>query len=124
VTNTLDYKIERRREHRVRTEEAVVITLLGPMGGPPIPSTVIDISGSGLRILSPRPFPCGVLLKVEGRARLLLGEVLRSEPAGDSFAIGIKVSHALHALEDLERLNRELHQQTAKHGAESFIMKK
>jgi hypothetical protein len=108
VTDTTDYTRERRREHRVQTKEAVLVTLLGPLGGPPIEGTVTDLSGSGLQVVSSRPLPCGTLVKVEGPNRLMLGEVLRSEPVGDSFTIGIKLKHALHNLTDLERLNREL----------------
>jgi hypothetical protein len=98
---------ERRREHRIRIEEAVLISLLGPLAGPPIPGAVIDVSGSGLKILSPRPLPCGAQVKIQGLNRLMVGEVLRSEPEGDSFAIGFKVNHVLNQLSDLEALHRQ-----------------
>ena len=134
MTDRTDYKSERRREHRVQTKEAALITLLGPPGGPPIQGIVTDLSGSGLQILSPRPLPCGTLVRVEGRNRLLLGEVLRSEPDGESYTIGVKVKHALHSLTDLERLNRELTDSTRKtergaerpleRAADSVIMKR
>lgn len=53
----------------------------------------------------------------------MLGEVLRSEPKGDGFTIGIMVKHALHSLTDLERLNRELIGSTRKteRGAEQLL---
>ena len=123
MTDTTDYKSERRREYRVPTKEPVLITLLGPPGGPPMQSTITDLSGSGLKVLSPRPLPCGALVRVEGPNRLMLGEVLRSLPEGDSFIIGIMVKHALHSLTDLERLNRELLNSTRKteRGAERLL---
>jgi hypothetical protein len=108
VTDTTDYNSERRRERRVQTREAALVTLLGPPGGPPIHGTLTDLSGSGLKFLSGRPLPCGTLVRIEGPNRLMLGEVLRSEPEGDSFSVGVRVRHALHSLTDLERLNREL----------------
>ena len=60
---------------------------------------------------------------MEGPNRLMLGEVLRSEPKGDGFTIGIMVKHALHSLTDLERLNRELIGSTRKteRGAEQLL---
>ncbi len=125
MTDTTDYKSERRRERRIPIKEAVLITLLGPPGGPPIEGTVTDLSGSGLQVLSPRPLPCGTLVRVEGPNRLLLGEVLRSEPDGGSFTIGVKVKHALHSLTDLERLNRELlNERTPERATDSVIMKR
>ena len=99
---------DRRREHRIQSQELIQIFLLGPPGGPSIPGTLLDISGSGLRVLSPRPLPCGVPVRLESPNRLLLGEVLRSDPEGDAYSIGIKVRHALNDLPDLERLNRHL----------------
>lgn len=101
-------KAERRREHRIKLEEAVLISLLGPPGGPPIPGAILDISGSGLSLLSPRPLPCGTMVKVQGLSRLVLGEVIRSEPEGDSFNIGLKVKHVLDKPSGLEPLNRKL----------------
>jgi hypothetical protein len=90
-----EHASERRREYRIRMEEAVLISLVGPLAGPPIPGSMIDLSGSGLKILSPRPFPCGSSVKIKSLNRFMLGEVLRSDPEGDSFAIGILVKHVL-----------------------------
>jgi hypothetical protein len=100
---------ERRREHRIQIEESVLISLLGPLAGPPIPGAIIDLSGSGLKVLSRRPLPCGSSVKVQGLNRLMVGEVLRSDPEGDSFNIGIKVKHVLDKLSDLEQLGNKTH---------------
>jgi hypothetical protein len=97
-------KTEQRREHRIKLEEAVLISLQGPPGGPPIPGAIIDLSGSGLKVLSPRPLPCGAQVKVQGLNRFILGEVLRSDPEGDSYTIGIKVKHVLDKPSDPEHL--------------------
>ena len=92
---------DRRREQRRQIKERVLITLLGPPWGPPIHGTIFDLSGSGLRILLSRPLPCGALVKLEGPHRLMMGEILRSDPEGDSFAIGVRVEQSI----GLDRLN-------------------
>ena len=86
---------ERRREKRIQIEETLTVTLLGPPGGPPVPCVTCDLSGSGLLMVSPRPFPCGSLVKLEGDARLLLGEVIRSEFMGGGYEIAVKVQEVL-----------------------------
>jgi len=76
-------------------EEALTVTALGPPGGPPVTCVTCDLSGSGLRVLAPRPFPCGSLVKMESPTRLLLGEVLRSDPATDGFYVAVRVQEVL-----------------------------
>lgn len=100
--------MERRKEPRLAVDSAVILTVLGAPPQPPIQARVKDMSGSGLRLSSPLPIPCGAPVKVEGNDLLLLGEVCRAEPIGDQFIIGLKVSHSLASLADLERLNRAL----------------
>jgi len=103
--------MERRKETRLAVNSPVTVTVLGGPEQPPIRACVKDISRSGLRLSSPLPIPCGAPVKVEGGDLLLLGEVCRMGPVGerlDEYTIGIKVSHSLASLADLERLNRAL----------------
>lgn len=69
---------------------------------------VIDQSGSSLRLKMPNPIPCGAPVKVETGDMLMLGEVVRCEPSGQTYTIGLKVSQLVPCLSDLERLNRAL----------------
>ncbi len=71
------------------------MTPLGPPGGPPVDSVTVDLSGSGLRILAPRPFPAGSLVKMESPTRMLLGEVLRSDPAENGYHVAVMVQEVL-----------------------------
>jgi hypothetical protein len=91
----VEHKRERRREPRIRLEEALKVTPLGPPGGPPVTCVTCDLSGSGLRILSPRPFPSGSLVKMESPTRLLLAEVLRSDPATEGYHVALLVREVL-----------------------------
>lgn len=99
---------ETRRERRLAANTAVTITVLGILGEPKAVGTVLDMSGSGLRLRLPLPIPCGAPVKVEADDMLMLGEVVRCEPLGQSYSIGLSLSHSLAALSELERLNRAL----------------
>ena len=54
------------------------------------------------------PIPCGAPVKLETDDMLMLGEVVRCEPLGQSYSIALSLSHSLAALSELERLNRAL----------------
>ena len=99
---------ENRREQRLPVNAPVTITVLGILGEPKAVGTVLDISGSGLRLKLPMPIPCGAPVKLETEDMLMLGEVVRCEPLGQSYSIGLSLSHSLAALSELERLNRAL----------------
>jgi hypothetical protein len=66
------------------------------------------MSGSGLRIKLALPIPCGAPVKLETEDMLMLGEVVRCEALGQSYSVGLSLSHSLVALSELERLNRAL----------------
>lgn len=86
----------------------MTITVLGILGEPKAVGTVVDMSGSGLRLKLPLPIPCGAPVKLETDDMLMLGEVVRCEQQGQSYSIGLSLSHSLAALSELERLNRAL----------------
>jgi hypothetical protein len=101
-------RADTRRERRLPANTPVTITVLGILGEPKAVGTVLDMSGSGLRLRLPMPIPCGAPVKLETDDMLMLGEVVRCEPQGQSYSVGLSLSHSLAALSDLERLNRAL----------------
>jgi PilZ domain len=102
------HRSEQRLEQRFAANTSVAVTVLGVLGDPKFLGVIVDMSGSGLRLNLPLPVPCGAPVKIETGDMLMLGEVVRCEPAGLTFSVGIAVSQSLTALAELERLNRAL----------------
>jgi hypothetical protein len=100
--------VERRRESRFSVDAAVTVTVLGGLKQPPMIGRAVSMSGSGLKLVLPLPIPCGAAVKVEGDNLLVLGEVCRAEFMRDAYDVGLKVSHTLGSLAELERLTRAL----------------
>ena len=100
--------MERRKEPRVEINEPVTVTVLGDPDSPSFVATAIEMSGSGMRFLSPRPVKYQATVKVQTRDFLLLGEVIRIEASALGHAVALKLSHSLGSLSDLHHLNREL----------------
>jgi hypothetical protein len=108
--------IDRRTEERDICHETLTVTLLDTPGTPLL-CTGANRSDGGLNVGLPVRLSPGTLLKVEGRDHLLLGEVVWSQPNGESFATGIKVVHSIGNLRALARLNRELLKHSEPEGA-------
>jgi hypothetical protein len=81
-----------RRESRLTANAPVTLTILKILGEPDLSCNVIDMSGSGLRITSAQPIPCGAEVKIEGQGMVLLGEVCRCEENEGSYSIGLMIS--------------------------------
>ncbi len=83
---------------------------------PPRPASVLDVSGSGMRLLCGYPLPAGVALEIQSPDAIALGEVTRctqepeepKESAKPSFVIGVRVSQILSSQQQLEELNYRL----------------
>ncbi len=99
--------MERRRELRVGSEEAVRITVLGAREKR-MEGRAVDISGQGVRILVPEAIAAGFAVKIELEDSLILGEVCYSQPDGRGFLAGIEIDQVLTGLGELARLNRNL----------------
>ncbi len=56
---------------------------------------MLDISGSGMRLLSKLPVPCGAPVEVEVNDSVAIGSVCRCEPEQDSYELGIEVSETI-----------------------------
>lgn len=98
---------ERRREPRVPADLAVTVRLLS--GAPePLPARIVEMSGSGLLLISSRPLPVSAPVRIEGGDMLLLGEVCRCESEPGAARVAVQVRHSLRGLRELDRLNRAL----------------
>ncbi len=102
------HRPEQRLEQRLAADTSVSVTVLGVLGSPRFLGIIVDMSGSGLRLKLPLPVPCGAAVKIETGDMLMLGEVVRCEPVGETYSVGVSVSQSLTALAELERLNRAL----------------
>jgi hypothetical protein len=88
--------LERRKEPRIEIHQDVMITLLGEPDSPPFPVVAVDMSGSGMRILSERPVPYQAAVKVEVGDLLLLGEVIRVQSSDRGNMVALKFWHLLN----------------------------
>ncbi len=100
--------MERRREPRFIIDADVTVTVLGSPKQLPVTGRVLDMSGSGLRLMVRTPIPCGAVVKIEGNDMLLLAEVCRSNYGLGAYDLGLKITHALTSLSELAALNRAL----------------
>jgi hypothetical protein len=100
--------VERRREIRIETNQEVTVTVLGEQDSLPFQAVGVDMSGNGIRLLSPRPVPYQAAVKVEARDLLLLGEVIRVQVCDDGHILALQLQHSLGALGDLHRLGQAL----------------
>jgi hypothetical protein len=83
--------IERRREARYPTNDPAEIRIL-PLSGPRLPSTVIDVSRSGLRLEVSTQLARGLQVEVVLPAKAaVFGEVRYCRRAGDAFHVGIRI---------------------------------
>ena len=69
-----------------------MVTLQGMLGDPQMSGNVLDMAGSGLRLRTALPVPSGARVKVETEATLMLGEVVRCDPLGEGYALGLALS--------------------------------
>ncbi len=99
--------MEKRAGPRFPTDQTARATLLDG-GSEQFPVRIVNISGTGMRLLLDRPLLQGALVKVEWEDTLLLGEVCYCEAAETGFAAGLELEHALLQTGELARLSRRL----------------
>jgi c-di-GMP-binding flagellar brake protein YcgR len=87
--------VDRRKEPRIEFHQEVMITLLGELDSPPFSVVAVDMSGSGMRILSQRPVPYQAMVKVQVGDLLLLGEVIRVQVSDQGHMLALKFWHSL-----------------------------
>jgi PilZ domain len=83
---------QKRREPRFTPNQEVTAKVLGMMPGSVMQARVCDISGSGMRLRTPLPVPCGTRIEIEAREMLALGSVCRSEPDNGFYMLGVQIS--------------------------------
>ena len=94
----VEQREHRRREYRFKPNQIVTVRVLGLRPGPVLRASMLDVSGSGMRLRSKLPLPCGALVEIESDHLLSRGSVCRceAEPSGqpgqDFYEIGILVS--------------------------------
>jgi c-di-GMP-binding flagellar brake protein YcgR len=87
--------MERRKEPRIEIDQEVTVTLLGQPDSTPFKAVAIDISDSGMRILSQHPVRYQAAVKVEVHDLLLLGEVIRVEASDRGNILALKLWRSL-----------------------------
>ena len=101
--------MDRRKETRIEIDQEVTVTVLGAPDSAPFKAVAVDMSGSGLRIVSPQPVSYQAAVKVQAGDLLVLGEVIRVQQSDQGCVLALKLQHSLDSLSDLHRLNRALH---------------
>jgi c-di-GMP-binding flagellar brake protein YcgR len=101
--------MERRKESRVDLDHEVTVTVLGEPDRLPFQAMALDMSGTGMRILSPCTVAYQAAVKVEAGEMLLLGEVIRVQASDRGIILALQLLHSLTSLGDLHRLNQALH---------------
>ena len=84
--------VESRRESRLKPNQSATVNVLGIVPGPEFEATVLDISGSGVRLRGPMPVPCGTSVKILVNNVLSHGIVRRCEPGQDEYVLGVQIS--------------------------------
>ena len=85
-------KIERRRESRFKPNQVATVRVLALRPGPILQASVLDISGSGLRLRIDLPLPCGASIEIEWDHLLAHGKVCRCEPEQNSYELGVQIA--------------------------------
>lgn len=97
--------------------------MLGETESAPFQAVAVDMSGSGMRIVSPRAVPYQSAVKVQAGDLLLLGEVIRVQKSDCGHVLALKLQHSLDSLSDLHRLNQALLWEDRKVGEELPVQK-
>ena len=86
---------ERRREHRFKPNRDAMLKASGFRPGPTMRASVLDMSGSGMRLRTPMPVACGTPVEIHTNQALTRGAVCRCEPDKVSYTLGVQLSNTL-----------------------------
>ena len=100
--------MDRRREARIRADDAVTLTILAEAGVRVFAAKAVELSGRGMRVRAPLEVPLGSAVKAETEDALYLGEVCHCAWDGDAYSIGLDLDQALTGLLELARFNEKL----------------
>jgi len=115
--------MELRREPRFETTQPVRLTVLGERQTE-LYGNVVNLSGTGMRLIVNGAIPQGAAVKLEFEERLLLGEVCYCEPMGGDYAVGLNLEHSLVHTQELARLAARLLGQTPQPPRTAQVRKK
>lgn len=115
--------MELRREPRFETPQPVRLTVLGDQQTE-LFGNVVNLSGTGMRLIVNGAIPQGTAVKLELEERLLLAEVCYCEPMGDDYAVGLNLEQSLVHTQELARLAAKLLGQTPQAPRTAQVRKK
>src|SRR5580658_4323934 len=90
VTPADGLRVTQRRESRLEPNQIAKVKILGLTLGPVLEASILDISGSGMRIRSKFPIPCGAIIEILANQTVSRGTVCRCNEQGLSYEIGIQ----------------------------------
>ena len=94
--------MDSRRERRFETDQPATVTCLRT--GSQLTGRIVEVSGGGMRVLTPLRLPADDTVKVECNDTLWLGEVSYSEQVPEGgYATGLRLEHALYGTAELAR---------------------
>ena len=97
--------MNQRRESRFKPNQTATVKVLsnaaGLPPGPIVQACILDYSGSGMRLRSKLPVPCGAQVEIDANSTLVLGQICRCEPAKKGFELGVQIQKITAASEVL-----------------------
>ena len=97
------FLMEHRREHRVPTEQPVILTVLRDPERR-LTATVKNASGRGLGLISSESVPSGAAVKIEFGDSIFLGEAMYWKAVEGGYYVGIELTEVLSGLAALSRM--------------------
>jgi hypothetical protein len=97
-----------RRVSPIRVGQEMTLMTLGSWGGTLTKASVLNCSGRMLQLRSTSLLERETPVKVEDDDVLVLGEVYRCEREDEDYRVGIRLSHMLHSLLDLDNCGNDL----------------
>jgi hypothetical protein len=89
-----------RRGPRYEVDQPVTVNNLDEPG-PPLPARLVNFSSKGIRMILSQRLSPGIMVKVEWRGTILLGEIIYCMPKGVDFAAGVEIEDAVYETEVL-----------------------
>jgi hypothetical protein len=89
--------VDQRREPRLKPNQTATVKVLGMVPGPTLETFVVELSGSGMRLRSRLPVPCGASIEVRINHTVTSGSVVRCEPENGGYNLGIQVTETAPA---------------------------
>jgi PilZ domain-containing protein len=84
-------RVQQRRESRSKPNQIATFKVLGMRPGPVMSATILDISGSGMRLRSKLPAPCGASIEIGVNDTVAHGRVCRCDPKQGFYELGVQV---------------------------------